>query len=336
MQIENKSFDDLVIDYFSGNISETDQNLLSGLLESDEEFRIRFEEMLKLRAISFVPSLEVEKQRNFERLMEQIKSSQLPNGSHHWAHRFIRIAAIFILAVSVFATSFYIYKRTAPSNGMLSYFETIVPIGSQTKIILPDSSIVWLNSGTSLKYSQSFFRKDREVYLKGEGYFEVSKDKKKPFLVHTGTLDIKVVGTVFNVSCYNEDADVVVDLIEGAVNVSIPSMKNSDSHMMKPDEEISYNKKTKQLKLSQIEAYKSALWTTGKLCFVDATIEDIARDLERKFNVKIQIVDDRIKNEHFSGSLNLNLSINEILSYLDVDNKFVIHQVGNTIRVDIK
>jgi len=336
MLIENKNFEDLMTDYFSGSISGLDQQRLSDLLKSNEEYKASFDEMIKLRAVSFVPIIEAEKKANYQLLMEKINEKPSFNRSRSWMTQLGRIAAIIVFAVSISVSSYYVYRDISSPDDSLICYETIVPIGSQTKVILPDSTVVWLNSGSSLKYYQSFDKKERDVKLVGEGYFEVKKDQNKPFIVQTTWLDVKVLGTTFNVSSYEEDPDVEVNLIEGRVDVTLPQLKNIGSKTMLPNDKLVFNKLTKKISTSQTEANKSALWTRGKLCFVDATIEQITKDLERKYDVKIQIASENIKQEIFSGSLNLNLSLKENLSYIDVDKKFVVNQVGDTIRISSK
>ncbi|MDD3319843.1 MAG: FecR family protein [Paludibacter sp.] len=336
MQSEDKNFEDLMIDYLSGNISESNQQYLSDLIKSNDNLKVRFNEMLKLRAISFVPVIEAEKQANYKKILEQINDTPTINISRTWMSGFKKIAAIITLIISVSVASFYIYKDlTSPADNTFCY-QTFSPVGSQTKIILPDGTVVWLNSGSSLKYNRSFGKENREVALSGEGYFEVSKDKKKQFIVHTGMLDVNDIGTVFNVKAYKDEKEIIVNLIEGAVNISLPDTKKSVPLLMKPNEKSVFNKLTKRIELFETDASRSALWTTGRLCFVDATIEQISKDLERKYNVKIKIANEKIKKELFSGSLNLNLSLKEVLSYIDVDKKFKINQVGDTIFVGIK
>jgi len=336
MQNENKNFECLMNDFLSGNISDLDLEYLFDLLKSDLDSKIQFDEMVKLRAISFTAQIESEKKENYKKLREQLSSVPKLSMPLLRFSNFRRITALFAIVISVSIALFYIYKDVTSPNDSAICYETIVPIGSQTKIILPDSTIVLLNSGSSLKYSPSFGKKNREVVLTGEGYFEVKKDKEKPFLVHVESLNLKVVGTTFNVRAYKEDVDVVVNLIKGVVEISLPEIKNSGSLLMRPNQKLVYNKLTRKLDSSQTEAYRSALWTIGKLCFVDATIEQISKDLERKYNVKIRITNEQIKKELFSGSLNLNLSLKDILSYIDVDKKFKINQVIDTITIDTK
>lgn len=336
MKSENKNFEDLMIDYISGTISEMDQQHLSELLKSDRDFKMRFDEMLKIRAMSYVPGIEAQKQNNYNKILEQINDTPTFNSSRSWFSNFRKIAAIIALVISVSIASFYIYNDIKSPADTAFWYETFSPIGSQTKIILPDSTVVWLNSGSSLKYNQAFGKKDREVTLMGEGYFEVAKDKSKPFIVQTDSLNINVLGTVFNLRAYNDDADVIVNLIEGSVNISLPTSKNVGLLSMKPNERMVFNKESKKIETSETDASRSSLWTTGKLCFVDATVEQISKDLERKFNVSINITSDDIKNELFSGSINVNLSLAEILTYIDVDKKFTIQQIGDSIIINKK
>ncbi len=336
MQSENKTFDDLMIDYFSGMISERDQKQLSELLKSNVELKKQFDEMSKLRAIAFTPQIEAEKQVNYQKLVAQINDTPAIVTHRTWMYSFRNIAAIIALVISVSVASFYIYRDITSPADTAFWYETFSPVGSQTKIILPDSTVVWLNSGSSLKYNRSFGKKSREVALAGEGYFEVKKDKTKPFTVHTDSINVNVLGTVFNVRAYTEDATVTVNLMEGSVNVSLPKAKMEGSLIMKPNERLVFNKQTKKIKTSETDASRSALWTTGKLCFVDATLEQITKDLERKYDVEIQIANEKTKNEIFSGSLDLNLPLKEVLSYIDVDKKFIIKQSGDTIVVGVK
>lgn len=336
MQSEDKNFEDLMTDYLSGDISETNQQYLSELIKSNDNLKVRFDEMLKLRAISFVPVIEAEKQANYKKILERINDAPTTNRSHSWISSFRKTAAIITLVISVSVASLYIYRELTLSADNALCYQTFSPIGSQTKIILPEGTVVWLNSGSSLKYNRSFGKENREVTLSGEGYFEVSKNKKKQFIVHTGMLDVNDIGTVFNVKAYKDEKEITVNLIEGTVNISLPDTKNSDPLLMKPNEKLVFNKLTKRTELFETDASRSALWTTGKLCFVDASIEQISKDLERKYNVEIRIANERIKKELFSGSLNLNLSIKEVLSYIDVDKKFKINQTGDTVYIGIK
>ncbi|HET7732702.1 MAG TPA: DUF4974 domain-containing protein, partial [Paludibacter sp.] len=146
--------------------------------------------------------------------------------------------------------------------------------------------------------------------------------------------DVKVLGTVFNVTSYEEDASVAVNLIQGSVNVTLQKSQNPNAVILKPNERLVYNKQSQQLSTSAGDASKSGLWKAGKLYFENETLGDIANKLERKYNVKIFIDNPKIKKETFSGNIDLNNSLKEVFSFIDVDKKFIYKQEGDTFRIN--
>ena len=238
------------------------------------------------------------------------------------------VAAVILLMVTVSLGSIITYEELDNSGDML-YNETTVPLGSQTKILLPDGSTAVLNSGSILKYPLSYGKKERNVYLVGEGYFEVAKNKEKVFQVHAGDMKVKVTGTVFNVRSYPEDLSAEVSLINGGVDVSV----NNKYVRLKPDEKAIYNRGTGQLYSESTESYKSALWTTGRLSFVNTSFAEILKDIERKYNVKIHVESDKVEKEYFSGSINLEMSLQEVFNFIDVDKKYRFEVSGGVISV---
>lgn len=333
MQDKEKKFEDLMISYFTGNITDNQERLLIDYLKSNPDFKIKYSEMAKTRAISFIPSLENSKKSNYRYLVQKLGFSTHSKYFLPLFQRFLRVAAIvvFILSTSISAYYFYINSNTISSN--LAITETIVPLGSQTKMILPDSSVVWLNSGTILKYDNEYGKKNRELTLVGEAYFEVRKDKSRPFVVTANNLKIKVLGTIFNVRSYIEDPTIEVNLLEGKVDVYLRNSTKTAKRTLLPNEKMVYNKKSSLMQTFKTNASKSAQWTIDKLCFVDAPIEKIMKDLERKFDVQIIIENNEIKNEVFSGSINMNQPLNQILDYIDVDKKFKKLYDGKTITI---
>ena len=329
---ENSLFEDYIIDYFYGRISPENLSNLSELIKSDETYKLKFEEALQLHAYLFVPEIEASKRSNLNYLLEQIKEKPSFKIESNWFTPLNKIAAIIVLTLISSLSFFYVYNHLITKDDLVC-FETSVPVGSKSRILLPDSTVAWLNSGSTLKYHQSFGKESRTVELSGEGYFEVTKDKSKPFLVHTKSLDIKVLGTVFNINSYLEDEEVDVTLIEGSVNVSIPENKEAGSRIMFPNERLTYNKKTKKVISTEIDANKSKLWTTGVSYFTNATLESISKDLERKYGIKIRIESHKIKDELFTGSLNLNQPIKDVISFIDVDKKFILKQTNDTLVI---
>lgn len=314
MENQLKEFEELLVDYFAGNLSEEDSRRLCTLMKSDRIYRQKYEEMAKVRARSFVPRFENEKQTNYVELVSRL--SMYPNRKHltfslrQWGYR---IAAVVLLVIAMSVTVYYIYNdiQIAGQSKQLCMME--VPLGSQTKVYLPDGTVVCLNSGSTLKYSPSFLKqKTRDVYLTGEGYFEVEKNPEKPFIVHTNELKVKVLGTVFNIRSYHEDPEVEVDLVEGKVNVFM-NLDEKKNVVLSPDECLIYNKERQQMRKDVTDAKRMTLWTTGRLNFVNTSFVSLMKDIERKYNVKINIKSEQAQKEIFSGSIDVKLSIEDVL-----------------------
>ena len=233
-------------------------------------------------------------------------------------------AVLVLAATSV--SSIYLYKGSVESVEA-PLCEMVVPLGSQTKLRLPDSTVVVLNSGSVLKYAATFGQEERNVYLSGEGYFEVSKDKEKVFSVQTGDARVRVTGTVFNVRSYPDDKETEVALIDGGVEVSV----GEKSVTLKPNERALYDRQSGRLERSEYDTNKSALWTTGKLSFVNASFREMLKEIERKYNVKIHVESQKVEGEFFSGTINADMTLQEVFNFIDVDKKYRFESSGNTI-----
>ncbi|OIP84519.1 MAG: hypothetical protein AUK44_02335 [Porphyromonadaceae bacterium CG2_30_38_12] len=319
---KTKQFEKLMMNHLSENISDNDEGVLLDILNSDPKFKVQYNEMVKTRAISLIPIIESEKNSNYKNLLQLLNYGLSLNRQPVFLQYFFKVAAIIIFVLSTSISTYYIYNGYNNSSKNLMSYETVVPLGSQTKIVLPDGTVAWLNSGSTLKYNNSYGDETRTVNLTGEGYFEVQKNPKKPFLVYANDIKVKVLGTVFNVRSYADENAIEVDLLEGKVDVSFESGNDTKILSLLPNEKMVFNKANKTITSHKVDASRSSTWTTGKLCFVDATLEDIAKNLERKYDIQIEIKSQRIKEELFSGSLDLNQPIEKILEYIDVDKKY--------------
>lgn len=322
--------------YLSESISDEELNLLVEILNSDPSYKERYHEIVKTRAISFVPTIESKKSSNYIFIRKLPGLKLTSTGKLTPAQYLVRVAAILIFFFTTTISSYYIYNEISNSSVRLMTYTTVVPLGSQAKIVLPDGSVAWLNSGTTMKYTNRYGKQSREVEITGEGYFDVHKDEKKPFMVQAHDIRIKVLGTVFNVRSYASDSTVEVNLIEGKVDITKTGEETDRKITLLPNQKLVYEKQSKKMHSSYANAAKSAQWQIGKLQFVDATLEEIAMDLERKFDVQIYFESSDIKNEFYSGSLDLNLPVNTLLEYVDVDKKFTRIYNGKMITIKNK
>ena len=219
MQDKDILFENLMNEYVSGSITDENKGVLFSLVEESDLYRKQYEEMVKLYALLHVPAFEARKDSEYTNLKEKLHVSSGMTIGRKWVIYARNVAAVILLMVTVSLGSIFTYEELDNSGDML-YNETTVPLGSQTKILLPDGSTAVLNSGSILKYPLSYGKKERNVYLVGEGYFEVAKNKEKVFQVHAGDMKVKVTGTVFNVRSYPEDLSAEVSLINGGVDFS--------------------------------------------------------------------------------------------------------------------
>jgi len=227
------------------------------------------------------------------------------------------------------------YESNAVSEKIV-YNELRVPYGKTFNIFLSDGTKVFLNSGTSLKYPVNFGKsKNREVFLVGEAYFEVSKDAIHPFIVNANQMNIKVLGTKFNVSSYTDDSEINTVLVEGSVSLSNDSSPKEES-MLKPGFKGSWDKTQSKIVLEKVDTRIYTEWMNGDVIFRNATFEEMTKKLERNYNVKIQNNNIGLNLKKFNASFNKNIesiddimiSISEIypFTFNKMDDKIIINQ----------
>lgn len=196
--------------------------------------------------------------------------------------------------------------------------QLVIPYGNQSKIVLSDNTVVWLNAGSRLFYPTTFKNKTREVTLFGEAYFEVSKNPEQPFIVKTTTMDIHVLGTMFNVSAYAEDNVVQTVLKEGSVSIRKKDAGFFENDIViKPNQMASFNKTTSDTKIYEVDADFYTLWTKGLISFEEVDLKRIVQKIERFYNIKVDFTDLNKEAIRISGKLDLKRSRKEVMEYLE-------------------
>lgn len=219
---------------------------------------------------------------------------------------FATAAAVALLCLSVWTA--YLYMQPVA-------MQTVSTLAETRTVSLPDGTSVTLNHYSTLKYPERFKSDNREVELNGEAYFEVSKDKKHPFIVQTEAVDVRVLGTQFNVDAYRDSPDVRTTLLTGSVAVSNKS--NSEHMILKPNEIAIYNKVEKKLTRKLLEdATDEISWRHGEFIFDDVPLRDIARELSNSFGTTIQITDSTLQNYRISARFRNGEDLETILSVL--------------------
>lgn len=261
----------------------------------------------------------------------------------------LRAAAVVLIAL---ITGGIFYLRTKQNLLTRQWHTITTPFGAKTQITLPDSTIIWLNAGSSLEYSNGFGSRNREVHLTGEAFFDVFHNPSIQFLVKTSELIIKSYGTAFNVKSYPDEGTIETTLIEGSIGITRTSFqdKKKDEVMMEPNQRVVYYRKTKTMKTAQsgeeaeeksassapdpnqqkttyliskgIDTQEFTSWMDGTIFISSETLLDLSVKLERKYNVNIHFESEALKSLRFTGSLE-----NETVEQ-------VIHAIGISARID--
>ncbi len=211
----------------------------------------------------------------------------------------------------------------------------IVPYGKRTQLTLSDNSKIWLNSGSKLIYPAQFVAQKREVYLEGEAIFEVSHDKEHPFHVITRNMEVKVLGTVFNVSAYNDDCTTKTILESGSVELKYNdnSFLSQSKVTMVPGSLAVYNPAKGTMEQTQVNTKLYTSWREGFFVLEKQTLGSILKKISRYYNVSIQLNDQELANETFSGNLDLRNSAIEVLEGIAMIVDFEIESIDNQILI---
>jgi ferric-dicitrate binding protein FerR (iron transport regulator) len=240
-----------------------------------------------------------------------------------------KIAAILIIGL-LLGLSVQYFKKAEPV-----YFTSIVPKGSVSQMVLPDNTIVYLNAGSQLKYTVEGQGK-REVFLDGEAWFDVTKNDKKPFVVHTPFYDVKVLGTQFNVKAYKTDCEIVTTLEEGNVQIaSSENFKIAENKTLRPGEQLVYNRQNKTINVKDVETRMFTAWKDNKLIFINMNLKELFVVLERKYGVEIETSDNMILNYHYDGTIK-DETILEVLDLLNETLPIKYKIEGQTILITKK
>ncbi|MBQ4913679.1 FecR domain-containing protein [Maribacter sp. MMG018] len=217
--------------------------------------------------------------------------------------------------ISVGSTKTISQKTTIKDEPV--YNTLLVPYGKKLKTKLSDNSVVWLNSGSKMVYPATFSEDKREVYIEGEAIFEVAHNKEKPFYVVSGNQRIKVLGTVFGVTNYQDEGSINTVLKSGSVEISYQGDSKTSEPMDKfritPGTKASYNKKNKSIISEKVDVESYFSWRDGYLVFKQDDLRHIMKRISRYYNLKIVGIEKISSNETFSGYLDLNEDITKVM-----------------------
>jgi ferric-dicitrate binding protein FerR (iron transport regulator) len=243
-----------------------------------------------------------------ERIIERILETNSPHvkSASAISYPWLKIAAA--LAFVALCTGWLFLKTTKDRSR--TAFETAVDSNEPRYMLLPDGSSVILNAGSTLEFPQSFNEKVREVYLVGEGYFDITHDPSREFIVHTGKLKTTVLGTAFNIQAYSGQENITVTVTRGKVKVSDD---NKDFGIVNPNEQITFDRGHNYKRQLIADSHTVTAWMEKDVYFNDVTLEQVVDQLEKRFGKEIEIANDGIKNCRLTATFIKGEDIEQIL-----------------------
>ncbi len=300
---------ELLLKYINGDITEEEKVKIIHWLDADPKNMQEYFALRKLNDISiWYTGVKIKQtQKPVKKLLTRIR--------RNWYWEVSKIAAIFIFA-------FFILQFLFPGYGPLKFssqMQTIhVPAGQRAEIILADSTKVWLNAKTTFKFPSQFSNKQRKVELDGEGFFEVTHNKKKPFIVTTSKYDVKVLGTKFNLIAYSETEHFETSLLEGAVEII--KQGESSGISLSPNKEAVL--KDGKMIISPIKNQEHFLWREGIISFDNIPFTQLVHNLELYFDLAIEVKNTQKFSSRYSGKFRMKDGVEHILKVVQLKENF--------------
>lgn len=347
--MELSALHELIGKELAGELSATEHEVLEAwLAQATAEERLVYEETKRYWQAP-VPAIEPEETAvALERLLarlDTIESEPLPRhvqmkpapvaSPAWWRPRIAAAAATLLLAGSA-AAGYWSYHHSKQDDGIpLAFEETVTARGATSKVLLADGTAVWLNADSHLWFPSSFRGPQREVYLDGEAFFEVKPNRHHPFVIHAGREQVRVLGTSFNVKAYHDDETIETAVVTGRVAFirnAAGRATPQDTVMAIPNQRVVYSKKTAGLRRETINSQDYAAWNRGGFVFQGTSLADVARTLERHYDVQVQFANDHLRTCRLTGRFR-DQSLREVVSILSLTGTFGFELTDNQLLI---
>jgi transmembrane sensor len=307
----SNGIDFLIFNFLQGKASWEEIETLDTWLSNSHENLAYYKHLRNIWESSI--DLPVFTENALSKVMQQIDQGK----SIPFWHFLQKIAAVLLVPL-LLSAAWFIIARNAEHRRMESTYNTIsAAFGSFSALELPDGSKVWLNSGSQLKYPIRFTHHKRNVFLKGEAYFEVQSDETSPFYVNTPYFKVKATGTRFNVTSYKNNLVPSVTLVEGKVSIQEISQegKNETLAILRPGQHMEYDTLLCKASIETEDIYKYVAWKDGKLVFRNDLLSEVARRISLQYNVDIEVIGNKINKNRYRATFE-NQPLNELLELL--------------------
>lgn len=320
-----------LIKYIQGTLDEVSHKKVEDWILLSEENKKQVEDLYVVMFVNdrMVAKNSINTKKAFEEFKDRfITTSKSQKTISLWRKIAVAAAVAAILLISSTYVTLSIIDRSSDPTLVSTQ------LGERAQITLPDGSKVWLNAFSSITYKKSILSRKRHVELTGEAYFDVAH-KKIPFVVSNNSSEIEVLGTKFNVRCNRDEDFLQTTLMEGSIRFSDTNI--SSKATLKPGEELIFDKNTHQIQLKKSNNQEDILgWIDGKLLFENTSLEEIAKALERHYNIDIHFADELVKKERFNAEFEISDNIYQILSVLQLTDKFTYKISNRDVEISSK
>lgn len=326
--------DDYIKDFLDGSLDAEGHAALRQWIKEAPENRTYFHDAVAVwKAGGIVSNAD---DFNVEKAISKFKKGNKSSNQINYYKYALRVSAVAIVFLLCGISSlFFLWQSEKTAvEAVEEYKEYVVevPAGAKSKVTFPDGSVVWLNAGSKVKYDSNFAKESRNVALSGEGYFEVSKNEELPFVVNTGNLSVKVLGTKFNLKSYEEDSEVKVTLKEGAVRVG-DFLADAAPVVLEPNQRFTLRKADLAMQVDSVDASHIENWRNGAMTFDKVPLEEIAKELQRLYDIPVRIEKESLKRIVYYSDFQENVTVEKVLEILSSGNKFRYEVKPELIRI---
>lgn len=301
----------LIISYLQGNLSKEETDLFYNWMNESASNKKLFFEIKAMYDAGRSLGKPLDVGESWQRLLNKKEKTQSLR-FNLW-YKIASYAAVALIAVAVSSVFFLSYNKT--DGGLYSKY--IGGDGLEADVVeLPDGTQVSLGSKTTFHYDKDFGKDKRIVYLEGEAYFEVAKQKDKPFIVKTAEQDIEALGTKFNVMAYPTDSLVITTLLEGSVRLM--TLGGGRETILRPDQQFIYNRNRKTASLNYVDARQYTSWTTGYYYFSEQTLDAILDRLSHVYVAEFTVLSKSLNKRTFTGTFYRGESIKDIMEVINL------------------
>ena len=316
--------DERIYKYFYEELSPEERVSLLRDVEANEELKRQFAEYQNLYALLNLGHQVENREVGKHKFNQFVSRKQRGVRLKLWSRRFSYAAVITLLVVSSSILTYWYVWNSLQQDLSANIMNTLyTPAGQRAQLVLQDGTEVWLNAKSKLVYPAQFVGKERRVIVEGEAFFNVAKNPSKPFIVSTQDVDMKVLGTQFNVFCYPDAGYIQTSLLEGSVKVFFPDKEN-EGVILKPDQQVTVSQG--EMHVSPINLEDHFLWREGIYAFENEPLIEILKKMELYYDVRIVVKDTSLFNDTYTGKFRQRDSLDDVFRVLQQIRRFKIEK----------